>query len=268
MGVQQGGPPGPLLLATALHSVIQKLRGTICSDTPSATAHPTVMTWYLSDGCTAVLHAAMRRVLDFLNSEEVRHHGLHLQMSECQIWWPTPTKQSVQHLHPSHFLQSYAPGTLTLKPPVGSTQPMTSTVVEHAASLQPLLTAVATLCDVQVSLYLLRSGFGTCRITHPLRAVRAHCTQDEAAAFDEMMESCLRTVVGRDLSEDLFKEMQLALAQIENKPFFGAELRFASTSAGAAFLASFASTRSLCNKMLFATRQKRSLYLHGRSLFA
>ena len=103
-------------------------------------------------------------------------------------------------------------------------------------TLVPLTNAIRELEDMQVALTLLRTCAGACRIIYLLRTVPNTLVLEAAAMFDDLVETCLRDMIGGSLSLDIFRELQLPFNKAA--PCFGIWLTCAKDIALSAFLAS------------------------------
>ena len=84
-----------------------------------------------------------------------------------------------------------------------------------------------------------------------LRTVPTALVLDAATLFDDLLQNCLRDMVGGSLSPDVFRKLQLPLNA--TTPCFGIGLTSAKYTASSAFLASLGLVRSLHAFMLQAT---------------
>lgn len=207
-GVQQGDPLGPLLFALALHAILKKLKQLIedlqqaeRGEEAEAARLLLLLLFYFDDGVIVAKHSVLRRVLSFFDSHEAKGYGFHLRMDKCSVWWPSAPDHADREAYPSEVEQSYGSGTKVLQAPIGTAEYMEQSVVEHVQSLQPLLDAISELEDLHVALPLLRSCAAVC-LNYLLRLVPSACTKKGAKLFDEMMEGCLRTMVGGILPKD------------------------------------------------------------------
>ena len=149
----------------------------------------------------------LRQTLDYFDSQEALKYGLHLRMDKCSIWWPTEPDADVRSAYPPQVQQEYGNGTWILGAPVGTDDYVRQATLNYVQTLVPLTQAIRELEDMQVALTLLRNCAGACRMVYLIRTVPTTLILEAASVFDDLLQHCLRDMVGGSLSPDVFREL-------------------------------------------------------------
>ena len=204
--------------------------------------------FHLDDGIIVAKHSKLLQVLEFFGSQEALKYGLHLRLDKCSIWWPTEPQSEARCAYLLQVQQRYGGGTWILGAPVGTDDYVREATLAYVQTLVPLTNAIRELEDMQVALTLLRTCAGACRIIYLLITVPTALVLEAAAMFDDLVETCLRDMIGGSLSLDVFRELQLPLNTAA--PCFVIGLTSARDIASSAFLASLGLFRGLHAFML------------------
>lgn len=208
--MQQGDPLGPLLFSLALRELLNDLEVKLKAwNLELGGERVALRVFYCDDGVFVGHHLILQRVLTYFESSLALSHGFHLRRDKSQVWWPCPPPAEVQSQYPSDVPQKYCSGTRVLQAPVGDIATVEAMVVEDVKAAQELLDTISTLEDSHVAFYLLRSCFGSCRLTYLLRCVPTESSLKAAQLYDIMIERSLRGILGGVLSPNVFRELQL-----------------------------------------------------------
>jgi hypothetical protein len=110
--------------------------------------------WYLDDGKIIAKHAVLRQALDFIHSEGPPL-GLVLNLSKCNVWWPTPHNAELAQYNPD--IQRIAlGGKKFLGSPLGSDEFADNMLRKRVSKIEGLMFQLQTFPDAQVAYILLR----------------------------------------------------------------------------------------------------------------
>ena len=204
-------------------------------------------------------HERLQSALEFLRSDKMRSDGFHLNLTECELWWPAEPPQDVKASCPVDFTQVHIEGTLVLNAPVGSTQFCERKFTEKVRSLDPVLDDVSALENTHVSFTLLKFCLGVCKrwnhnpkvkVNYQWRVTPPESTITGAKLFDRLIEKCLRRILGCTLDTAVFKELQLPVTTPSDYPHLGIGPTSATDRAAAAFFPSSAACDMLVSMAL------------------
>ena len=182
-------------------------------------------------------------VLGFSTREK---NGMYLCSSKCRIWWPSAPSHEAQSRYPSNVPREHDSGTCVLKAPIGRQSFVEESFIQHVQSLKTLFHVLQAIEDCHVSLQLLKSCMGVCKVLYLLRVLSPSETVRGSILFDKMVETTLRAILEGVLDNTVFRELQLPTKMPTGSPSFGVGLTSAATTAAAAHLASASLTQKLC----------------------
>lgn len=162
-GVQQGDPLGPLLFSLVLRKVTRQLQQQLRAQDKTLDLNA----WYLDDGTLVGQRAVLAAVLLELDSPWVKALGLELNMSKCEVWWPTGDQSFPEF--PSAVKRMPCMGVDILKIPVGTDEYVATRLADVLEEGQRVLDKLPLIGDAQVEFTLLRSCLGACKFMFRLR---------------------------------------------------------------------------------------------------
>ena len=180
-GVQQGDPLGPLLFAVTLMPLIQK----IAEACPALNLNA----WFLDDGNIAGPIDQVALAFEIL-AQDCPLYGLELNLSKCELWWPTITEdgfEQIRNSFPEDIPISSATGTDCLGAPVGSPEFAVNFLANRLAKIQSTLDSVARIGHAHYELALLRKCAGFPKFVFALRTVDPLAIGASINQFDEII---------------------------------------------------------------------------------
>ena len=199
---------GPLLFAVALQSLARHLKKLVKSVSGNENITPTLLSaCCVDDGYIIARHENLRLGSGFLRFDDMRSRGFHLNLSKWELWWPESPLENVRSSYSDVLTQLYTDGILVLNAPVGSKEFCEASFTALVRSLEPLLDDVAALENSHVSFALLKFCLGVCKINYPLRVTPADSAASGTALFDNLLEKCMRRILGGSLDPEVFKEL-------------------------------------------------------------
>jgi hypothetical protein len=185
-GVQQGDPLGPLLFALVMQPLVLRVKRA-CPLIP-------LQAYYLDDGTLLGPPAQLAQALDIIGREGPAL-GLHLNLSKCEVWWPTMPPSLATHF-PAAVQLVAASGISLLGSPLGDAAFAEGLVGTRVQGITGTLQHLGRLDDAQVELALLRSCLGFPKFVFSLRTCAPSLIPRAIAAFDEAIDASLRNVLG------------------------------------------------------------------------
>ena len=265
--VQQGDPLRPLVFAVALQPLALQLKKLVESVPGNESTNPTLLSaWHLDDGYIIARHEKLRLALEILRSDVMRSRGFHLNPSKCELWWPESPSEDVRSSYRDVLTQPYTDGTLVLNASGGSKEFCEASFTAKVRSLEPLLDDVAALEISHVSFTLLKFCCGVCKINYLLRVAPADSTASGAVVFDNLLEKCMRRILGGTLDYEVFKELQLPMKTDPEHPHLGIGLTSACDTAASAFISSAAGCNKLVEMALMGSAVKGHSVVGTRTL--
>ena len=225
--IQKEYPPG-IPKALQLKKLLESVPGKECTTTTPLSA------WYLYDGYIIARQENLRMALEFLRSDE-----------------------NVRSSYPDVLTQQYTGGTLVLNAPVGSREFCEVSFTANVRSLEQLLDDVAALGNSHVSFTPLKFCHGVCKINFFPRVTPPDSTASGAALFDNLLEECMRRILGGALDSEVFKELQLPMKTNPEHPHIGIRLTSAWGTAASAFLSSASGRNKILEMALTSSAVKR-----------
>ena len=182
----------------------------------------------------------------------MRHRALFVtrRVSKCGLWCLEAPLENARSSYPDVLTQLYTDGTLVLNAPVGSKEFCEAYFTANVRSLEPLLDDVAAPENSHVSFTLLKFSLGMCKINYFLRVTPGDPTASGAALLDNLMEKCMRRILGGTLDSEVLKELQRPLKTNPEHPHIGIGLTSACNIAASAFLSSASGCDKLVEKVL------------------
>ena len=233
--VQQGDCLGPLLFSL----VIMKLMDDI-DPLPDIN----LKMWYLDDGSFVGSRGSVASLLNILQSKGPSF-GLHLNLSRCDIFWPSGNQQFPEFAPEVQSINNVTGGAELLGSPIhGSEAFFANSVAKRIDRVLSCQDHLSDLEDPQVELHLLRNCLGLCKVNHLIRTVPTEKISEELIRFDSGLRHCLQTLSRLSVSDHawLLSTLPICLG--------GLGLREALGSSPAAFIGSCDLTRDLTRKLL------------------
>ena len=175
-GVQQGDPIGPFLFSLALNRLILSLQ-----DVPGLSQN----IWYLDDGLLCGTRSAIAESLRLIKMAQ-SWSGLQLNMAKCELF----SKSDLSDF-PTEMRKSNLPNFEVLGAPIGDDAFCESYIKRKRSAVEALLRGISNLCDPQVSVALLRTCGGFCKLSHLARCCPPQQVQQSLAHFDRAVMHCL-----------------------------------------------------------------------------
>ena len=226
-GVQQGDPIGPLLFALALRKVTARI----------AEKWPDLLlsAWYLDDGTVIGNRDTLGELVHFLGSDEVRSIGMQINMSKCEVWWPTGNVL-VPEL-PLAVVRAPAMGTEVLKIPIGSDNFIAERLLQRVTKMGAIVDKLDKLEDAHVEFTLLRACLGSTKLAYALRGVPpSNDVLKVCAQADDITRLALERILCDSVGDKAWEQAGFSTSS------GGLGLRHAEDMAAPAFLGSVADT--------------------------
>jgi hypothetical protein len=220
-GVQQGDPIGPLLFSLVINRLVKLLNKV---DNLSHNL------WFLDDGILCGTEKSMKECLANIKVSE-SWSGLELNIAKCELF----SRGEMESL-PPNMIRQHAPDMVVLGAPVGGDDFCSKFIVEKRQSAGELLNRISCLQDPQVSILLLRTCGGFCKLAHLARCCPPEQVAEPLGNFDEDVMKCLEEVAAIELTNRARTQAQLNLRS------GGLGLRSLQKHAPAAYIASLTSS--------------------------
>ena len=238
-GVQQGDPLGPLLFATAIHTLTQELR-----------AGPLDLAlFYLDDGFVAGDVAAVGAALAHIRTRG-SELSLTLNLSKCEVVGVGGVQPDDLTDHfPAELLQ-HANGSSRLQrnfeflgAAIGDDGFVQAHTQGRVDAVRPLLEALSALGDAQVGVRLLRTCASYGRVWHSMRCNPPHCQLTALQQFDSVVQAAFSSITGLHLTAQQYEQAARSLS------LAGFGLRSSAVDCPAAYLASVGGTAIACEEL-------------------
>ena len=238
-GVQQGDPLGPLLFATAIHTLTQELR-----------AGPLDLAlFYLDDGIAAGDVAAVGAALAHIRTRG-SELGLTLNFSKCEVVGVGGVQPDDLTDHfPAELLQ-HANGSSRLQrnfkflgAAIGDDGFVQAHTQGRVDAVRPLLEALSALGDAQVGVRLLRTCASFGRVLHSMRCNPPHYQLTAIQQFDSVVQVAFSSITGFHLTAQQYEQAARSLS------LTGLGLRSSAVDCPAAYLASVGGTAIACEEL-------------------
>ena len=214
-GVQQGDPLGPLLFSLPLLLIIEEIK---------KECDLLLNVWYLDDGTLVGTAPEIAKALEIIQKKGPKL-GLHLNLSKCEIFWPSEgalsfsTKiQEPFPILPDIIPRKCAPftellGALILDPAIKSDTIFFSEVVSclngKVENIRRVHENLPKLEDPQIEYSLLRSCLNFGKINYLLRTVPPKFMEEPSIEFDELSRSTLEQILTRPISNMAWDQASL-----------------------------------------------------------
>ena len=234
-GVQKGDPLGPLLFSLVIIELMDDI-----DPLPDIN----LKMWYLDDGSFVGSRRSVASLLNILQSKGPSF-GLHLNLSKCEIFWPSGNQQFPEFAPEVQRINNVTGGAELLGSPIhGSEAFFANSVAKRIDRVLSCQDHLSDLGDPQVELHLLRNCLELCKVNHLLRTVPTEKISEELIRFDSGLRHCLQTLSRSSVSDHAWLQSTLP------KRLGGLGLREALGSSPAAFIGSCNLTRDLTSKLL------------------
>ena len=158
--MQQGDPFGPLLFSLGLRRITFAIKERF--------PNLTLQTWYVDDVVIIGKRGDLAAVLFYLGTEASWDMGFHLNLSKCEVWWP-----SGDHSFPQMptEIQRRAQGVEILKPWIGSDNFVLESLRQRVQRMTCILDRMGGLEDSHIELTILWAYLGAAKLTYALRGI-------------------------------------------------------------------------------------------------
>ena len=154
--------------------------------------------WYLDGGTFIGSKSSLLKLLDSFSIHGPRF-GLHLNLSKCELFWPSGDSFSE---FPTSINRAGEGLELLGSPIWGTDNFFDQFLFSRLAKVTAAQDSVAILEDPQVELHLLHSCLGSCKIIHLLRTVPFCILHSFLEQFDSNLKSCLSRIIQCSLPND------------------------------------------------------------------
>lgn len=189
LGVQQGGPLGPLLFALTLHPLVNTIASRCTLD---------LHAWYLDDGTIIGDTLEVAKTLSIIEVEGP-NRGLHLNVRKTEVFCPSidprSTLDGVFPLdigRPSNGVKLLG-GPVSLDPSFISDMMLT-----RVNKTVQLMDAIKKLKDPQSEMLLLRNCTGVSRLYFAMRTTNPAALQSATDVYDDHLLKYLRLLITGD----------------------------------------------------------------------
>ena len=169
--------------------------------------------------------------LDLMSAESAMI-GLQLNLSKCEVWWPS--RSEAWDIFPAAVRRIDTDGVEFLGAGIGSSDFINSITVRRVEKASTLHDLIPEMDDPQCEMSLLRNCAGVCKVTHALWTSPPCAISAATASFDNSLRGCLEKVSQTSIGDSSWSQASLPISD------GGLGLRSASSSAAAAFVASCA----------------------------
>ena len=157
--------------------------------------------WYLDDGSFVGSRGSVSSLLNILQSKGPSF-GLHLNLSKCEIFWPSVNQQFPEFAPEDQSINNVTGGAELLGSPIhGSEKFFANSVAKRIDRVLSCQDHLSDLEDRQGELHLLRNYLGLCKVNHLIRTVQIETISEELIRFD----SGLRHYLQNTLSDVCFR---------------------------------------------------------------
>ncbi|XP_026378181.1 uncharacterized protein LOC113272583 [Papaver somniferum] len=189
LGVQQGGPLGPILFALTLHLLVKSVASRCKLD---------LHAWYLDDGSIIGDTMEVTRDLSIIESER-SSRGVHLNIKKTEVFWPTLDPRSIEvGVFPQDICR-LSKGVKLLGGPVSlDLDFMSDMVLSRVNKTIQLMSAIKKLKDPQSEMLLLCNYAGVFRPYFSMRTTNPAALQQASDLFDDHLLKYLRLLITGD----------------------------------------------------------------------
>ena len=195
-GVQQGDPLGPLLFSLGLRRITSAIKERF--------PNLALQTWYLDDGVLIGKREDLAAVLFYLGTEAVQEMGFHLNLTKCEVWWPSGDR-SFPQMPPE--IQRQTEGVEILKLPIGSDDFVLQSLQKRVQRMTSILDKLGMLEDSHIEFTILRACLGAAKLTYALRGIPpSDAVIRILREADDLLRRALERILADSVPEGAWKQ--------------------------------------------------------------